>query len=116
MMAQQKGFAVGCFVAGILATPIATLLAFMSAGAGHGGYEFARLFFPYSMLLTLIADDTITIPLIVLALAQFSIYGLLLGGTALVGRWPFWITLIGIGIIHFAAVAACFSGLLPNFS
>jgi ABC-type glycerol-3-phosphate transport system permease component len=85
MMAQQKGFAVGCFVAGILATPIATLLAFMSAGAGHGGYEFARLFFPYSMLLTLIADDTITIPLIVLALAQFSIYGLLLGGDC--SRW-----------------------------
>ena len=60
---------------GVLVTPIAAVLAIASAGAGHGHYEFARLFFPYSMLLTRLAGDTITPPLMALALAEFPCTG-----------------------------------------
>lgn len=65
------GVAVACFVAGIVVAPVAMSLAIASSDAGHGGYAFARLFFPYAMLLTLATGDTITAPLMAMAWAQF---------------------------------------------
>ena len=45
---------------GVAVTPVAAVLAEMSAGAGHGNYGLARLLFPGPMFLTLLAEDTIT--------------------------------------------------------
>jgi len=108
-----KGFVIGLGI-GALITPVATMLAIASGGLGHGHYEFARLFFPYSMLLTLISGNTITVPLRVLALAQFPIYGALIGWFA-PARAAGVIGAIVL-VAHALAAALCFSGVIPNFS
>jgi hypothetical protein len=100
--------------AGVLVTPAAVVLAVLSAGAGHGHYEAARALFPYTMLLTLLSGDTITLPLIALALVQFPLYGLALGLAAGKGRLA-WALLL-LSAAHAVAALACFSGAVPNFS
>jgi hypothetical protein len=99
---------------GILATLPAALLALASAGGGHGHYELARALFPFSMLLTPLAGDTITAPLIVLALVQFPLYGAAIGFAAANGRAGL-VALILL-VLHGVAAALCFSGMIPNFS
>jgi hypothetical protein len=99
-------------VAGALITLPALFVAVISAGAGHGDYVAARLLFPFPMLLTVI-DGSIGVPSIVVALLQFPLYGALLG-LALCGRS--WRPFVVIVPLHFVAVMACFSGLIPNFS
>ena len=115
-MNKRKGLALICFVSGILLTPIALILAFFSAGAGHGDYALTRLLFPYSMLLTLTAGDQITNPLIVIGLIQFPIYGVLSAVGALRSKRVLISVLIAIGVVHLIAAITCFSGILPNFS
>jgi hypothetical protein len=100
---------------GVAITPLAAVLAIASGGAGHGHYEFTRLFFPYTMLLTRVAGDTITLPLIVLALAQFPIYGAVIGACA--RRHHEAILAGGVLLVaHTVAAVLCFSGIIPNFS
>jgi hypothetical protein len=89
-------------------------LAVASAGAGHGHYEFARLFFPYTMLLTRLTGDSIGLPLILLGLGQFSLYGAMVGMCR--NKIDAASAVLAIFIIHALAVFACFSGLIPNFS
>jgi hypothetical protein len=110
---HQKAFVIA-FGIGALITPVAAILAIASGGLGHGHYEFARLFFPYTMLLTLFAGNTITLPLIALALAQFPIYGAIIGLSVQRRR----VRAIGaiMLIAHALAAALCFSDLIPNFS
>ena len=48
-----------------------------------------------------------------LALLQFPLYGALVGWSRT--RRSFG-ALIGVALLHLAAAAACFAGLLPNFS
>ena len=99
---------------GVLIAPVALFLAIASGGAGHGHYEFARLFFPYTLLLTRLTGNTITLPLILLALAQFPLYGGLIGLCRDAKRATFAALLIFVA--HAAAAAVCFSGVIPNFS
>jgi hypothetical protein len=99
---------------GVLIAPFPLFLAIVSAGAGHGHYEFARLFFPYTLLLTRLTGNTISLPLILLALAQFPLYGGLIGLCRDAKRAAFAALLIFVA--HAAAAAVCFSGVIPNFS
>jgi hypothetical protein len=99
---------------GVLVTPAAVALAVVSAGAGHGHYEFARLFFPFTMLLTRLAGDTITLPFVALALVQFPLYGAVIGLAASKGRIA--LAVVPLLVVHAVAAALCFSGLIPNFS
>lgn len=99
---------------GVCVTPPAVSLAIISAGAGHGHYEFARLLYPYSMLLTRLAGDIITPLLMVLALLQFPLYGAAMGFAATKGQTAWAVVLLGA--VHAAAAVLCFSGTLPNFS
>ena len=99
---------------GALITPVAAALAVGSAGAGHGHYVFARLLFPYTMILTRLTGDTITLPLIVLALAQFPLYGLVIGVTR--SKSAAILTGALLLIVHAVAAVLCFSGQLPNFA
>jgi hypothetical protein len=62
-------------IIGVLITPITLFLAFLSAGYGEGNYFFTKLFFPISMLSTLITGNTITIPAVVFSFFQFPICG-----------------------------------------
>ena len=100
----------------MLITPVAIFLAWASAGAGHGDYVFARLFFPYSMLLTRTCGDQILGPLVVLAFGQFPAYGTLLAIATFRSVKSLRATSIGTAVVHLLAALACFSGLLPNFS
>jgi len=99
---------------GALITPVAAMLAVWSGGAGHGHYEFARLFFPYTMLLTRLVDDVVTLPLIVLALAQFPLYGAIIGIAGSKGSSA--VAGVLLLVVHIVAVVVCFSGAIPNLS
>ena len=112
---MQAGKVIVCVLIGVLVTPIAAMLAIASARGGHGHYEFARLFFPYSMLLTRLTGDTITPPLMVLALAQFPLYGVAVGLAVVKGRVG-WSAVALLAVAHATAVVVCFSGIIPNFS
>ena len=102
---QLTGILIGAAI-----TPLAVGAAVVSAGAGHGSYAFAKLLFPYSMLFTLFADNTISHPLIGCALVQFPIYGLV------ITSFDATKAIIVLAILHVCCVVLCFSGLLPNFS
>ncbi len=94
---------------GAAITPFAVGAAIESASAGHGDYLLAKLLFPYSMLLTRLTGDTITYPLIGLALIQFPLYGLvasLFNAARSAGS---------LLVLHVIGVFLCFSGLLSNF-
>jgi len=93
---------------GLFATTVALLLALFSAGAGHGDYVLARALYPIPMLVTLLTDNTITGLSVGLAVAQFPAYGAFAapGGGI---RW------LALGLVHLAAVAAAFSGVLGYF-
>lgn len=108
-----SGFIGGALV-GVGVTAWAVPLAVASGGAGHGGYVAARLLFPHAMLMTRLAGDTITPPLMLLALAQFPLYGGVIGLAVPKGRG--WTALALVALLHAAAAGLCFSGMLPNFS
>jgi hypothetical protein len=91
------------------------VLALFSGGAGHGHYELAKLFYPYSMLLTRSTHDTVTAPLILLALLQFPCYGAIISLAAWRKLVAFAVGLVII-VVHAIAVQKCFSGVIPNFS
>lgn len=99
---------------GFVLTPATAALAVLSGGAGHGDYVLARLFFPYTMLLTRLTGDVIVVPLIFLALAQFPIYGAILGLSFSRPSAAAISVLVVVG--HLVAAGLCFSGTLPNFS
>jgi len=65
---------------GIAMTPAALLLAFLSAGAGHGSYALTRALFPLPMLATRFTHR-ISMPLIVAGTVQFPLYGLIVDMT-----------------------------------
>jgi hypothetical protein len=69
--------AIFSFLGACILTPFAVISALVEAGAGHGSYFVAKLFFPYTMLSTHLFE-IITTPFILLALVQFPFYGLLL--------------------------------------
>ena len=93
-------------------TPMALFLALVSSGAGHGDYLWARILFPYTMLLTL-RFDSITWPLIWLAIVQFPSYGVVLG----VANKHHRILLAAFGVLtmHLAAAVTAFKFLSENF-
>ena len=84
---------------------LALLLAFISAGAGHGDYLFAKLFFPYSIL-SAITFSEITLFSLVIAFLQFPIYAFILSLAGSQKRM-FQIVLLVLGL-HFSAFVLCF--------
>jgi hypothetical protein len=65
-----------------------------------------------------LTGNTITLPLIMLALAQFPLYGGLIGLGLGLGRDAKRAASAAllIFVAHAAAAAVCFSGAIPNFS
>ena len=98
---------------GILVTPIALLFAVASAGGGHGHYLEAKMLFPITMLSSIVFGS-ITPPFIVLAIAQFPLYGWLLGMglRSDTPRATLWLPIL----IHCGAIALNFLIPNPNFS
>ena len=95
------------FAVGVAVTPIAFVLSVMSAGSGHGSYFVARVLYPLPMLLSHITADHIGVLSISTALAQFPIYGLVIGLSR--EKYNRKLLSICIGIFHaiFATVALC---------
>lgn len=100
-------------VLGVPLTVLALLVAIASAGAGHGDYLAARLLFPVPMLASLLTEDTIKVPSVVIALLQFPAYGALIGWSW--ARHMRYLPLL-VATVHIVATILCFAGLLPNFS
>ncbi len=65
-------------LSGIVLTVPACLIAFVSSGAGHGDYFLFKLVYPITMLSTFLFGS-ITAPFILIGLAQFPLYGYLVG-------------------------------------
>lgn len=101
------------FAIGLIAEMVAIVLAILSGGAGHGNYAAARALFPIPMLTTLLEGDTIGPVSTTLALIQFPLLGALTGYGLAQGRRTL---LIAVGGVHFLAMLAAFSGVIPNFS
>jgi len=97
------------FVLGLIATPICLFLGIASGGAGHGNYLWARLLFPYTMLMTW-ASESLTAPAVALAILQFPLYGAALGLANQQRKLPR--MGLALSVIHTLAVVAFF--LFPN--
>lgn len=107
---RSAAIGVGAGVGAALTLP-AIFLAILSSGAGHGTYLFARLFFPYPMLLTPLTGGSIAAPSMVLAFLQLPIEGALIG-LALASKRP----LLAGAVLgaHLVAFGLCSS--LSNFT
>ena len=97
---------------GILLSAPALFLALVSAGAGHGHYLFAKVFYPFTMLSTLWVGS-ISLPFILFALVQFPLVGLLIGVWAKNKKYG---PIIAVLILHLALVALNFVIENPSFS
>ena len=105
-----------CVLSGIAITPILLLLSVNSFGGGHGHYIAARASFPVPMLLTRCFGDSISLPIIILAICQYPALGCVLG-VAFTRGWRYVILTLAVVIgMHGIAVLVAFSGLLSNFS
>jgi hypothetical protein len=102
------------FGVGLLVTIPAAVLAIVSGSAGHGDFGFARLLFPFPMLATRLTNDTISFLSMALALAQFPLYGTLIGFYA-ARRESQGVAIVLMIMIHAAGAVACI-WMLPNFS
>ena len=90
----------------LLATPLLLFLAVVAAGGGHGTYWLAKMFFPWSMMSTAVTKS-ITQPLIVLGIAQYPLYGIILDLARARSRFkPAALTLLAA---HFSALMLAFS-------
>ncbi len=109
--AKSRSAAVGIGVGmGTALTLPAIFLAILSGGAGHGTYLFARLFFPYPMLLTPLTGGSIAVPSMVLAFLELPLEGALVG-LAFASKHP---RIAGIVVgAHLLAFGLCSS--LSNF-
>ena len=104
-MSRWRAGTVGAIVGAALVPP-AVLSAIASAGAGHGDYGAAKLWFPLAMLSTEVFDG-ITTPVMILSLAQFPFFGWLIGrGLGQVRRWLLFAILFAA---HCLLVLAAFS-------
>ena len=98
------------FIFSIVATPFALLAGLFSAGAGHGNYFVAKIVFPYTILST-IFFHSITIPFLLLAIAQFPLYGIVLSFFS-GKRFPIFI----LALIHLSMVMLCLLLVGEDFS
>jgi hypothetical protein len=100
-------------ITALVATPICLLLGLASGGAGHGNYLLAKILFPFTMLST-IPFGSIIVPFIVLAVAQFPAYGIILGLAN--GRGRGMRTAGAMLVVHALAAAACLMLIGDDFS
>jgi len=100
-------------IVSLILTPIALLLGIGSGGAGHGDYLWARVLFPYTMLSAFLFG-AITVTFILLAVAQFPLYGAGLGYARGGGRLAR--LAIILLLVHAAAAAGVFLLADENFS
>jgi hypothetical protein len=99
-------------MASLLVTPITLFLGIGSAGAGHGDYLWAKIFFPYTMLSALLFQS-ITDPFMVLAIIQFPLCGCMLAAASERKRLKPWV--VGLTLVHGVSTAVCLLFGIENF-
>ena len=91
---------------GVVVTPALLFLVVVAAGGGHGTYWLPKVLFPWTMMSTAVTKS-ITQPLIVLGIAQYPLYGIILDLARSNGRFkPASLTLLAA---HFSALMLAFS-------
>lgn len=100
------------FIISLAATPICLVLGLGSAGTGHGDYILATILFPLTMPLSVFFDSAAV--LFILAIAQFPIYGIILGLANLRNKLD--VSIVGVLVIHLLAIFTCFLFLGEKFS
>jgi hypothetical protein len=106
------------FLVTLALSPFLNLLGIYSAGFGHGTYIWARILFPYSMIVSYIGisldglvnawvSNFLMALWIILFLSQFPIYGVLLGISNQKGKLP--LTMSIIVIVHLVLTVTCFN-------
>jgi hypothetical protein len=109
---------------GLAFTPVAMFCAIWSGGAGHGDYVVFRLLYPHLLLFQSCINEyrfgfsnsafCAGVFLTWMGI-QFPCYGLLIGNAPAMGirRSSMWLVL---ALLHGAAAALSFGGLIPGFS
>lgn len=100
-------------VISILVTPVLVYIGVASSGVGHGNYLFAKILFPFTMLSTIVFNS-ITLPAMAVAVAQFPAYGLILGVATKRRRLREIAT--SLILIHVLAVGICLLLIRDDFS
>jgi hypothetical protein len=96
-----------------LATPLLLFMVVLAAGGGHGTYGLAKALFPWTMMSTAVTRS-ITQPLIVVGIAQYPAYGVILDCARATGRFkPAALTLLAA---HFSAIMLAFAISNPSFT
>jgi hypothetical protein len=96
------------------------LAAMASAGAGHGDYLWAKIFFPFTMISSLLyqtnnAPQAVNVLLwIVLPIIQYPVYGVILALASQKAKTS--IAAIGLCALHVIVAALNFVIQNPNFS
>ena len=94
-------------IVALIVTPIALILGLGSAGAGHGDYILATFLFPYAVLLiSLLGGMLPEFVVVTSAVAQFPLYGIILGFAAEKKRFSLW--LLALLAAHALATVMCF--------
>lgn len=95
-------------LSGVLATIVASPIALVSAGAGHGDYVLARILFPFAGLI--IGLGPVWLPEAIFfatALLQFPAHGAVIGAAS--GRNNDGWAILGVLAVHALAVGASFT-------
>ena len=101
-------------------TPVALFAAIASAGAGHGNYLWAKIFFPYTMISSVFyqtgnAPRLFNVLLwIVFPIVQYPLYGLIVSLASQKRKAS--LAIAGLCILHLSVVALNFVIPNPNFS
>ncbi|MBI5323406.1 hypothetical protein [Bradyrhizobium sp.] len=100
-------------ILGVLFAPLALYLVVLAAGGGHGTYYAAKLPFPWTMMSTAVTKS-ITQPSVVLGIAQYPLYGIILDVARSKGRLtPAVLTLVAV---HLCAIMLAFVISNPSFT
>ena len=95
------------FIISLIATPLCLFLGLASAGAGHGDYHLATILFPYSVFLIFFFGGWLPPALTITnAIAQFPLYGIILGVASVKKRFRIWA--VWLLAIHILAAIATF--------
>jgi hypothetical protein len=96
-------------IASVAMTPVLLLFAVMSIGPeGTGGLLAAKVLFPYTLLSEMLPDpisDFLFYPMLLFAVVQFPLYGLVLSLSGMIKKLR--LLAIGLAVAHVLAAALC---------
>jgi hypothetical protein len=112
---RRRRWALHGIVIGSLITVPAVCGSLLSAGSGHGRYVIARLAYPVPMLVATVFGHYISIPIMVLAVLQFPIYGAIIGRKSAEWERLHLRSTLAIAGLHATSAAVLFSPLCGSF-